>query len=417
MATLADENENVATIESADQIVAAITRITPELQELALAEEEARQLSGRTIAALDATRAFQMSIPRAYGGLALPVAEQLRVYTAIGKIAGSTGWVSWVTTTHDRWVAMLPEKAQEDVFGMEWVGPRVSGVLTASGPGKATPTEGGYMVEGVWPFCSGSPNTAWSFLGAIVQDGSAAPDHRMMLIPAGDLEILNDWNVSGLKATGSNTVRIRTPVFVPEHRALPTLGARADAAPPPDAVYHNNFVAFTSLLSGAAPLGMAKGALDYFMARVGKRAITATMYAVQADAAVTHLQLAEVRLRIDAAERVLTEDAKEMDRRAEAREAFDPMFLAKIKFDVAASVRGCAEAVEILHRASGASTIQAANPMQRYARDVRVATIHAQFNYESCAEEYGRLLCGKAPFNPFAAQGQPGPGAGKMRHA
>ena len=78
-----------------------------------------------------------------------------------------------------------------------------------------------------------------------------------------------------------------------------------------------------------------------------------------------------------------------------------------MKFDVAVSVRGAAEAIEILHRASGASTIHLANPMQRYTRDVRVATVHAQFNYETCAEDYGRALCGKPLFGSLL----PPPGA------
>jgi alkylation response protein AidB-like acyl-CoA dehydrogenase len=112
----------------------------------------------------------------------------------------------------------------------------------------------------------------------------------------------------------------------------------------------------------------------------------------------------EAKQRIDAAARLLHEDAAEVDARALSGASQDPLFHAKIKFDVALSVRNCAEAIEILHRGSGASTIHAANPMQRYARDVRVATIHAQFNYETCAEEYGRMLCGKPPFSLFGAK-------------
>ena len=41
--------------------------------------------------------------------------------------------------------------------------------------------------------------------------------------------------------------------------------------------------------------------------------------------------------------------------------------------------------------------------MQRYARDARVATVHAQFNYETCAENYGRALAGKPLFGNFRA--------------
>ena len=147
---------------------------------------------------------------------------------------------------------------------------------------------------------------------------------------------------------------------------------------------------------------MAQGALDYYMSRIDKRGILGTEYKVQSDAPVTHLQVADAKWRIDAAECVLDEDAAEIDLRAAEGRSHDPMFNAKVKFDVAVAVRNCAEAIEILHRGAGASTIHRANPMQRYARDVRVATVHGQFNYETCAEEYGRILCGKPPFNFLA---------------
>ena len=390
---------------NADDVIAAVSDVTAELQGYALAEEEEGKLSDRTVERLAEAGAFDISIPRAYGGLALDVADQRRVYSAVGKIAGSTGWVTWVTTTHVRWIGMMDRKVQDEVYGMDWQGPRVSGVVKADGPGKATPVEGGYLLEGSWPFCSGSRHTAWSFLGAIVQKEDGTREHRLLLVPAADLEIVDDWKVSGMRASASNTVRLSKPVFVPEYRTIASLAAVTGQwrAPPPEGLlYRNNFIIYTTLLSGATPLGMAQGALDYYMARLHKRGITGTGYKVQAEAPVTHLQLVEAKSRIDAAERVLNEDAAEIDLRAADGRSHDPVFNSKVKFDVALAVRNCAEAIEILHRGAGAATIHRANPMQRYARDIRVATVHAQFNYETCAEEYGSILCGKPPFNFLA---------------
>ena len=135
--------------------------------------------------------------------------------------------------------------------------------------------------------------------------------------------------------------------------------------PPSQPLYRNHFGVYTTLLSGATPLGMAKGALDYYMAHIAKRGITSTDYRVQADAPITHLQLVEAVSRIDAAEMVLTAEAKEIDRRAAEGELCDELFRAKVRYDVAKSVRECSRAIEILHRGSGASTILEKNPMQR----------------------------------------------------
>lgn len=391
---------------SATEMVERIEAVAPALQLHSLAEEKAGRLSDETVAALDEIGVFRVSIPVEYGGLAYSSADQRKVYTACGQIAGSTGWVSWVTTTHVRWIAMFSQAAADEVYGMEWVGPRVSGVISGNGPGRARKVEGGWMVSGRWPFCSGCRHTAWSILGSMAQGADGEADMVLMLVPASELKVLDDWAVSGMKASGSNTVVIEDEVFVPDHRALRIKDAdegRWGAPPPEGVLYRNNFVAYTTILSGSTPLGMAKGALDYFRERMDKRGVVATDYLVQSEAPITHFQLAEATSTIENAERLLSADCEELDRRAGAGEPCDPLFQAKLKFDVATSVRSCAQAIETLHRASGAGTVHEANPMQRYARDARVATVHAQFNYETCAENYGRALAGKPLFGNFRA--------------
>ncbi len=390
-----------------EEMVLEIARVLPPLQARALDEEKAGRLSDETIRVLDEIGVFRISMPLEYGGLAFTTEEQRRVYAAVGKIAGSTGWVSWVTTTHGRWIAMFSRKAQDEVYGMSWVGPRISGVLSPNGPGKARRVDGGYMLSGRWPFCSGCRHTAWSILGAMCDGPDGNPEMLLPIVPTVEVEILNDWAVSGMKGTGSNTVQLVHEIFVPEHRVLgiKDAGARKWASPPPEGqvLFQNNFLDFTSILSGSTPLGMAQGALSYFKERMDKRGIMGTDYKVQSEAPVAMFQLAEATARIDAAERLLSDDCKELDRRAAASEPTDDLFQAKLKFDVALSVRGCCEAIEILHRGSGASTIHESNPMQRYARDARVATVHAHFNYETCAENYGRALAGKPLFGHYSA--------------
>ncbi len=390
-----------------DAMISEIERVAPRLQANALAEENAGYLCAETIQVLDEIGVFRISLPLEYDGLAYTTEEQRRIYAAVGKIAGSTGWVSWVTTTHGRWIAMFSKRAQDDVYGTEWVGPRISGVLSPNGPGKARRVDGGYMLSGRWPFCSGCRHTAWSVLGSMCEGVDGKPDMLLPLVRTADLEILNDWAVSGMKGSGSNTVQLSHELFVPEHRVMrmkdAVAGNWASLPPKGQVLFLNNFLDFTTILSGSTPLGMAQAALSYFKERLDKRGIVGTDYRIQSDAPIALFQLAEATARIDAAERLLSSDCQELDRRAAVGEATDDLFQAKLKFDVALSVRGCAEAIEILHRGSGASTIHESNPMQRYARDARVATVHAHFNYETCAENYGRALAGKPLFGHYSA--------------
>ena len=405
MASIVRIDSRVAHDTIVDQMVERIAAALPALQANALAEEKAGRLSDETVRMLDEIGVFRVSVPREYGGLGLSTEDQRRIYTAIGSIAGSTGWVSWVTTTHGRWIAMFPKEAQDEVYGMEWVGPLISGVLSPNGPGRARRVDGGYMLSGRWPFCSGCRHTAWSILGSMSDD--AEPQMLLPVVRTSDLTVLDDWAVSGMKASGSNTVTLTEELFVPDHRVMSISDASAGrwGSPPPadQVLFRNNFLDYTTILSGSTPLGMAKGALAYFMERLDKRGIVGTDYKVQATAPVAHLQLADAAAKIDAAERLLSADCIELDRRAAAGIPSDDLFQTRLKFDVALSVRGCCEAIETLHRASGAGTILETNPMQRYARDARVATVHAHFNYETCAENYGRALAGRPLFGHFSA--------------
>lgn len=400
---------------SVEEMVHMINEVRPRLQANALAEEKAGRLSEATVGTLEKIGVFRISMPIEYGGFAYSTESQRCVYAACATIAGSTGWVSWVTTTHGRWISMYPKQAQEEIYGLPWVGPRISGVLSPNGPGQARRVEGGYMVRGRWPFCSGCRHTAWSILGSMVEGMDGAPDMIMPVVRTADLEILDDWAVSGMKATGSNTVQLVEELFVPEHRVMRMKDANAGkwASVPPQGqtLFLNNFLDYTTVLSGSTPLGMAQGALEYYQERLSKRGIVGTDYKIQADAPVTHLQLVEATQRIDAAQRLLSADCQELDRRAAAGEHTDDLFQTRLKFDVALSVRNCCEAIEILHRGSGASTILETNPMQRYARDARVATIHAHFNYETCAENYGRALAGRGLFGTYSKLDRSGQGA------
>ena len=91
-----------------------------------------------------------------------------------------------------------------------------------------------------------------------------------------------------------------------------------------------------------------------------------------------------------------------IDARRPRRGAFRWLTPREFRFDLAYATCAVAETVDVLHRASGASTIHDWTLCNTTPRDVpRVATIHGAANYETAAEDYGRLLAGRPMFNPF----------------
>ena len=61
------------------------------------------------------------------------------------------------------------------------------------------------------------------------------------------------------------------------------------------------------------------------------------------------------------------------------------------------AVNQCAEAVNRLFVACGASAWPRKNPLQRLFRDMNITAAHAYTNYDLCAEAMGRELMGLAP--------------------
>src|SRR5207244_1207700 len=110
----------------------------------------------------------------------------------------------------------------------------------------------------------GCASTAWNVANLAVHHWLLA--HRMCLVPKGDYEIVDDWQVLGMRSTGSKSVRA-TDVFVPEHRALCMYLARGGSDFPgagvnPAALYRVPIGAISSHCLAAAGVGNAQAALE-----------------------------------------------------------------------------------------------------------------------------------------------------------
>ena len=79
-------------------------------------------------------------------------------------------------------------------------------------PGTAVPQAGGFSLSGSWSFASGIKHaTHIHTLGVI--EGTGEP--RIFVLPVGEATLIENWDVLGLRATGSIDYRT-TNVFVPE---------------------------------------------------------------------------------------------------------------------------------------------------------------------------------------------------------
>src|SRR5262245_4890586 len=184
---------------SHDELVARATALIPELRERVGEAEKLRKMPPGNVEAVRKAGLFRVLQARRYGGHQQSLRTHIDTIATVGQGCGSTAWCMGVIQAHSWLMAHFPQAAQEETFGAN---PDVLISAVISPRGQAKPAKGGYVLNGVWPFGSGSQYSDWLFLGAAVVDGQGeVVDEADLLVPTADVTIKDDWNVTGLRGT------------------------------------------------------------------------------------------------------------------------------------------------------------------------------------------------------------------------
>ena len=374
-------------------LVAQATALVPMLRTHAAAAEKARRVPQESFDALSAAGIFKMTAPKSHGGVEANFQTQCDVLAELARGCPSTSWVATIYSAMSWLVATFPDETQEEIYANR--DPRIAGVFSPTG--TAVRKDGGFVVNGRWPFNTGCHGATWTILNVVVGELPTC-----MIARSADLKILDDWYATGMSATGSNTV-VAENVFVPSHRAMPLpdmlqgkYPARHNSSNP----YFNYPMApVLTVNAGGTPIGTARGAMDAFLERLPGRGITYTNYTNKSEAPVTHLQMAEASMKIDSSAAHVRLGTAIMDDAKDGRMTTQERV--KSRAHIAYSTGLAREATDILFYASGASSIQESMPIQRFQRDIQALSNHAIMHPQTALELYGRVLCGLEPNTPI----------------
>jgi 3-hydroxy-9,10-secoandrosta-1,3,5(10)-triene-9,17-dione monooxygenase len=380
--------------------------LAPQLRKRAARADADRRLPAETLRELVASGLFGILKPRIFGGAEIGVGALVEVTTELSAACGSTGWVYGVLAGHGWLLNLFPVEAQREVFADP-------DALTATVFRlNATVTRGadGYrLVGGEGRFCSGIDYAAWVMVGAGVAEGDGPPERRFFLVPRDDLEIVDDWFTTGMRGTGSRSIRI-PDAFVPAHRSVPlqalltgnTPGGRFHAAP----IYRMPFQVVTPFSLIGAPLGVARGAVETFTADLAPR-VAKLDELEAASRSATFARIAHAAAEIDAARALVLADAARVDGATDttAPGALDTARIARNWAYAAQTSRG---AVTRLFEAAGGSAVYDGSAIQRAWRDVNSAAQHFAFVWDNAMVDFGRALFDLAPSStgPGAAAGR-----------
>ncbi|MEL6982474.1 MAG: hypothetical protein AAFO29_08620, partial [Actinomycetota bacterium] len=321
-------------------------------------------------------------------------------------VDGSTAWVA-MTVNEEVGIASsyLPSASMSELLHTE---PDV--IIAGSGIaiGRAEPVDGGWLVNGRWPFISGVPVADRVILGSRITGpmpnghggaagdrGGSTPSLCFTLIPAAELTIEDTWHTSGLRGTGSHDVVARD-VYVPDRWAgLTDFGA----SPLPDSPYYQlpSGLRFPWPKVGVAA-GLARAAIDEFtdLALTKKPSYGRDLLAARprAQAAV-----AEAEALVGSGRAWVLATLEELWPAAAAPEPLDPKLHARARLAASHAVDSAIRAVDGLASAAGTSASRLDGPWPRLQADVRSVGQHFMVGPQQM-QTAGRVLLDQPADDP-----------------
>jgi 3-hydroxy-9,10-secoandrosta-1,3,5(10)-triene-9,17-dione monooxygenase len=319
----------------------------------------------------------------------------------LARGCASTAWNLGNLQVHHWMLAMYDERAQEEVWGPDPEAMIASGIAYPQGHGRKV--DGGFVVSGRWNFSSCVNVSDWNMLAVTVREGERVVDHRMCLMHKSQYEVVDDWQVLGMRATGSMTV-VAKDVFVPDYKALCMYEARGGDRFPgartnPHPVYRVPLSALGGHGIGACAVGNAQAALDYMIASVKERSTNYTGMKMR-DFQTVQLRIGAAGARVDAARLILRADGLEGQEIANRNVIADAETKLRFKRNVAFAVNLATEAVDMLHAMAGANGIYRASALERMFRDAHALAAHISFSFDTQASTWGLVALGGEVNNP-----------------
>jgi alkylation response protein AidB-like acyl-CoA dehydrogenase len=340
--------------------------------------------------------AFRLLTPRELGGSETPLPDILKIYEGFGRIDASVGLLVW----NANWgfiAAFLNEAGVEHIWG--------SGhepILSNSGsPGTAVPVDGGYRLSGHWKIVSGVRAADWLIAVSVVIDNGAprlnssgAPDLRLFAIHRDQLRIEHTWDVSGMRATGSDSATA-DDAFIAAELVTPPI----DDPPRIDRpLYRGHMPSLVFPGCAAVILGVAQSAIEETVKLASEK--KAPGGGTISESARAQYLIAKSDAAIAAARLLLHSAAGSLQATTERRGTVTLEQRAQLRAAMSHAAQAGRESLLTMYELGGSASLYRTNPLERYFRDGMAALQHANLSAKFL-EAAGRVRLGMPPGVPL----------------
>lgn len=244
--------DRISTPVDVDTAADAARAFVPRIRDLARQMEINGRLDDQLVEDMEAAGLFSILVPKLWGGCGLGPHELNKVVEIISTADVSTGWVTAFYNFHNWFLCRYPRAVQEELFA-DRSSVRCAAIL--SSPGTAERVDGKLRVNGRWGYATGILHASHAMVPVIVDN-----DMSWVIVPQDQLELIDDWDVAAMAATGSVTIVARD-VTVPDTWALPF--AKMMSATDHEGTFHDEEVmCFPFSVITTAISSLYVGALD-----------------------------------------------------------------------------------------------------------------------------------------------------------
>jgi indole-3-acetate monooxygenase len=378
----------------------AAREIAPIIRAHSEEAERERRLSQPALKALRETGLLRMTTPRSLGGLETDPMTRALVVEEIGRHDSAAAWTLENPLDWAFLCCRLHDEGVEEIYS------RGADVLIAGQFGRplnATSTDGGYRISGRAPFVSNCYDADWMLSTVLVdvdQHAHGEPEMRMAYFPSEQCEIIDTWDVMGMRGTGSNDISV-TDVYVPKSRTFPMVPDFEPGSRHRGPLYR---LPVAGVLATGIPtpmLGVARRALDEVTELARTKTPVASSGLLKERASV-QVQLGRAEAILRSGRLLLLDTLSEAWRRCVDGEAHSLEQKADLLLAMAHAMGSAVQAVELACTIAGTTAFRATSPLERCFRDVQTMRHHVWAS-EQRYGTFGQVYLGVPPDFPVVA--------------
>ncbi|MGB1880370.1 MAG: acyl-CoA dehydrogenase family protein [Gammaproteobacteria bacterium] len=371
-----------------------VTGLEALITEESEAAERERHMTSRLYKALLDSGLWHLLTPRELGGSELSWSDALAIAERVAYIDGSTGWCLMVAgVQHGSCGSLITERGCEEVFA---AGTSTNIAGQGIPRGIARRTDGGYLISGGWSYGSGIYHADWIHSGCILMDGEAPvlddSGHPIVLItyvPRAAVQLQDNWDVLGLRGTGSFDYSIEEDYFVADDLAYVYCKDRVERG---GHQYSLGIVGFTAWGHTSFAIGVGRRALDELAAIAREKA---GPFGLLADSASFQEKYARAEAKYRSVRALVYEAWNDLDETLARGEDASLEQIALIKLAFRHSHEVMSEICTFAYNGSGGVGLRPSR-IQRCFRDLHAGLQHVLLS-DQIVQDCGRVLMGHVP--------------------